>query len=298
MSIRTKAIGVVPGQTLSQLPQPSKGYTPIGDDMENVQAPETTSELSPLNADAGKPPLPVVLGFFSHHRFICLFIALLLFFVLVPLTHQFRDQLHPGILISFETIMFVTVIGGVVLSISRTRAWKGITLALALPAVALWMIHIAVPSRPLEVIRYLVVGGFIGYAIVLMLIAVFTARKVTFNVLCACLCAYLLLGIVWALGYSLLSVLDLNSFRQSVPEPGPARLRVGPDATMEAMYFSFATLTTLGYGDIVPTAPFARAMACLEALVGQLYLAVLVARLVGLHILHAMEQTATGQKQT
>jgi voltage-gated potassium channel Kch len=50
------------------------------------------------------------------------------------------------------------------------------------------------------------------------------------------------------------------------------------------MYFSYTTLTTLGYGDIVPVSQIARTLATLEAITGQLYLAVLVARLVGLHI--------------
>jgi voltage-gated potassium channel Kch len=56
---------------------------------------------------------------------------------------------------------------------------------------------------------------------------------------------------------------------------------------MQLRYFSFITLTTTGYGDIVPRSPLARTFAMLEAVMGQFYLAVLVARLVGLHIVHA-----------
>jgi hypothetical protein len=56
------------------------------------------------------------------------------------------------------------------------------------------------------------------------------------------------------------------------------------------MYFSFATLTTLGYGDIVPTSPVSRMLASVEAIAGQLYLAVLVSRLVGLHIAEPIDQ--------
>ena len=58
----------------------------------------------------------------------------------------------------------------------------------------------------------------------------------------------------------------------------------------QMVYYSFVTLTTLGYGDIVPIAPSARALATLEAITGQLYLTVLVARLVGLHITHSSKQ--------
>jgi voltage-gated potassium channel Kch len=55
----------------------------------------------------------------------------------------------------------------------------------------------------------------------------------------------------------------------------------------EKGYFSFVTLTTIGYGDIVPRSAAGRIFASLEAVMGQIYLAVLVARLVGLHIIHA-----------
>ena len=56
---------------------------------------------------------------------------------------------------------------------------------------------------------------------------------------------------------------------------------------MQLRYFSFATLTTLGFGDILPRSPAARTLATLEAVTGQIYLTVLIARLVGLHIVHA-----------
>lgn len=56
---------------------------------------------------------------------------------------------------------------------------------------------------------------------------------------------------------------------------------------MQLRYFSFATLTTLGFGDILPRTPVARVLATLEAVTGQIYLTVLIARLVGLHIVHA-----------
>jgi hypothetical protein len=66
-------------------------------------------------------------------------------------------------------------------------------------------------------------------------------------------------------------------------------MRVGRGDTA-VLYFSFATLTTLGYGDIVPTSPISRMLASIEAITGQLYLAVLVARLVGMHIVDSTGQ--------
>jgi hypothetical protein len=54
------------------------------------------------------------------------------------------------------------------------------------------------------------------------------------------------------------------------------------------LYFSFVTLCTLGYGDIVPVSPVAQTFSAVEAIIGQLYLAVLVARLVGMHTAHTL----------
>jgi len=61
-------------------------------------------------------------------------------------------------------------------------------------------------------------------------------------------------------------------------------MRLGGRQSVFPLYYSFVTMTTLGYGDIVPRSSSARMFAAIEALMGQLYLAVLVARLVGLHI--------------
>jgi hypothetical protein len=66
-------------------------------------------------------------------------------------------------------------------------------------------------------------------------------------------------------------------------------MQIGKGEPTAVLYFSFATLTTLGYGDIVPVSAIARTLATLEAITGQLYLAVLVARLVGLHIAESLE---------
>ncbi len=72
--------------------------------------------------------------------------------------------------------------------------------------------------------------------------------------------------------------------RPQRPSADEGQMRFGGKQSIYPVYFSFVTLTTLGYGDIVPTSATARMLAAAEAVTGQLYLAVLVARLVGLHI--------------
>ncbi len=86
---------------------------------------------------------------------------------------------------------------------------------------------------------------------------------------------YLLLGIGWANAYQVAEHFFPGSFVSATATPV---------AVTDWMYFSFVTLTTVGYGDIVPVHRVARSLATLEALSGQLYLAVLLARLVSLQI--------------
>ena len=85
---------------------------------------------------------------------------------------------------------------------------------------------------------------------------------------------YLLLGFTWAQAYELVALWHPGAFAGAVEGTGFKPLT----------YYSFVTLTTMGYGDIMPVHPLARALAVLEALTGQLYLAILLARLVSLGI--------------
>jgi len=113
---------------------------------------------------------------------------------------------------------------------------------------------------------------------------VLRSGRVTTDKIFAAICVYLLIGFAWTFAYALLEEIAPGSFA-AVPEMGRndyvARV-------LRLRYFSFVTLTTVGYGDILPRSPAARTMAVLEAVMGQIYLAVLVARLVGLHIVHSM----------
>jgi hypothetical protein len=117
---------------------------------------------------------------------------------------------------------------------------------------------------------------------------IFTTRRVSTDTLCAALCVFLLLGVVWALAYSLCAAVQTSSFAFTLaPEVPTPSMQLGRGGSVAAVYFSFTTLTTLGYGDIIPTSPFTRVLACTEAIAGQAYLTVLVARLVSLHLTHS-----------
>ena len=95
--------------------------------------------------------------------------------------------------------------------------------------------------------------------------------------ICGAISAYILMGIIWTVIYGLFEHLHPGSFSGSGVNAGGG---------MWALYFSFTTLTTLGYGDITPVLPAAQSYAIMEAACGQIFLTVLVARLVALQIIH------------
>jgi hypothetical protein len=107
------------------------------------------------------------------------------------------------------------------------------------------------------------------------------------EVLCAGISGYLLLGILWMSAYRLVSL--LHPVDPLHPElPLPFAFTVGATAPhtlsqFEAYYFSFITLSTVGYGDITPLSNGARTLAMTEAMTGTLYMAVLISRLVALY---------------
>jgi len=235
---------------------------------------------------------PTVEDYLSRRRFVLLFSALLIFYVLVPVVHDVRAMLHQTVPPLIEGGLFIALITMAVVSVDKGGARRGIGIFLGVALAALWILAALTKSEPLEVARNVLAAGFFGHAIWTMLVFILTCQRVTFNVVCASLCIYLLLGLVWALAYSVLDVLTPNAFTWTVAGQTRPPFQVGK-GDMAVLYFSFATLTTLGYGDIVPTSPTSRVLASMEAIVGQLFLTVLVARLVGLQISESIEQKAS-----
>ena len=101
--------------------------------------------------------------------------------------------------------------------------------------------------------------------------------KITTNKIVGSLCIYLLIGIIWGIIYIFIAIFSNQPFNGI----GQAN---DIDQIWDYFYFSFVTLTTLGFGDISPTLPIARSLTYLEAICGQFYLAILVSTLVGAYI--------------
>jgi hypothetical protein len=127
---------------------------------------------------------------------------------------------------------------------------------------------------------------FLAFVTGSILRAVFRAKVVDGNVLCGAACVYLLFGALWGYSYAMLAIVDHSSFTVISQAAGVAGKVDFWDEPGWLIYFSYTTLTTVGFGDILPSDAFSRSLAVLEAVVGQIMLVVMLARLVGLHVAH------------
>ena len=123
----------------------------------------------------------------------------------------------------------------------------------------------------------LVKASFLAIAIYLILIEMLTASKITRDTIRSGVCVYLLFGFIFAIFYRAIYLLNPQSFYILLTHYG---------ASFDSSYFSFLTLTTIGYGDIVPISPLARSLTNIEGIVGIIYPTTIIARLVSLYIIH------------
>ncbi len=207
----------------------------------------------------------------SPHRFLFLLISLVAFVAVVPVL----EGLGQGGMIF--TIFYSTILLSAAYAVSESRGYFILALILAGPAFVLRWINNFLAGPWLAFLADVLTVLFLLLIAMLILSHVLRAERVSKEKIFGALSVYLLLGVIWALLFIIVEFLMPGSFRYGQ----------GALTGAEMLYYSFVTLTTLGYGDITPLTPPARSLAMIEAVIGQLYIAVLVARLVGLHIVHS-----------
>ncbi len=206
----------------------------------------------------------------SRGRFLYLVIVLLLYLLISPLLENFyRVQV-------IYYLFLMAILMASLLAIKQSRTQIIFSLILAVPMVVLVCTAFFYNGRAIVLASNLVSALFIFYIIVAILKFVFSCQRVDQHVIFAAIAAYLLIGVFWSLTYTVLGIFDPQAFRF----PSASREPLSREFT----YFSFVTITTLGYGDITPVSNSARAMAFVEALIGQIYMTVLIAWLVGIFV--------------
>jgi hypothetical protein len=176
----------------------------------------------------------------------------------------------------FRCLAAVTFLSAVYAVSGKPRQWM-IALALAIPAATL-NVMAALHPDPLKAIPTLVCTIlFLAFTLGCLLIAVVRVKTVVKDTIYAAVSVYLMMAGVWALLYLLLYTVQPHAFAVNFKHVTAV---VG---WSDFLFYSFVTLTTTGYGDIVPITAQARSLSILEAVAGTMYIAVLVARLVGLY---------------
>ncbi len=177
----------------------------------------------------------------------------------------------------FGTCFALVLLAGVWTVWRNRRLAILLTVVIVIAELVRWL-HRQMPAAGLAPWEALSSAVAIGILTFLVLSRVFHAGPITVQRIEGAVAAYLLFGLMWADVYQFLEALKPGAFRFPGGGAGEGE-RFSP-----LVYFSFITLTTLGYGDIVPVDPVAQSLAMGEALMGQLYPAILIARLVSMEL--------------
>jgi hypothetical protein len=213
---------------------------------------------------------------YFRRRFFILFIALLLLILVAPLFQEFT-----GIQKVWNIFLTGILLSGVH-AVSEKKRNVYIASLLALPMLAyLWSPDLIESNRYVVIVGSLCGVLFFAYMIVNILIFVSRQDKVTRDLISAAVVVYLLMAIMWSFIYRVIETVHPGSFTVSTSDI---------HERMRFIYFSLVTISTLGYGDIVPKTSLASSLATLEAVVGQLYLVTTVAWLVGVRVSQSTER--------
>jgi hypothetical protein len=205
-------------------------------------------------------------------RFLFLLISIGLMLVLRPFLEGFIRLSY------LMDIFFTAIFLSAVYAVSQKKGIFFVALLIALLTVALLWFNDLTGISSFGLAGNILGTFFLAFTAIMILSYLFREDEITGDMIMGAICVYFLFGLIWAFVFSILEMTQPGSFQM----PG------GIIDKRSFTYFSYVTLTTLGYGDITPISTPARSLALLEAMVGQLYLAVLVARLVGLHISQSM----------
>lgn len=208
------------------------------------------------------------------------FFLLLLALVCLLVAYPFWNR---GVLgIASLDLMLWGVLLASIYAMSRSRSLFVAALLLGGLALAGDLWAYLLPGRTALLVSCLFDLLFLGFATLAAIGYVMREERVGADKIFGAICGYIMIGLVWALVYNALEMVRPGSFSGVLAASGAAPHFADVD---QFLYYSLVTLSTLGYGDIVAISRPARSLSATEAIVGQVYLAVLVARLIGLHII-------------
>ena len=208
----------------------------------------------------------------KHNQYLIFLIAVVLLSTVYPF---FLGHLV-GLITLYVLISLTLVLGIYVIHDNNQLTFWSALLGL-LTLISMWSSAVLPEVLLLGLIWTLSQLSFFGLVILSMMTRVLGSQKITKDTLLASASVYFLLAILWAMIFQLIELLQPNSF-VIVEQPD------APISTDVLIYLSQTTLSSVGYGDVIPMTPLARSFAALLSMSGQLYLTVLVAVLIGVYL--------------
>ncbi len=209
----------------------------------------------------------------DKNNFFWLLLALLIFLILVPVANDLAVASQPIMrAMAFSCLVLIGI-----WSLRGSGRPFSVGMAFVIAGIVFNVLALELSSSVYLYASFAALFGFLLTTISFTLKQVAVGTDISPNRLVGAVCVYLLLGVIWAVAYTILELVSPGSFGGFVPLQSR-----GWDN--EWLYFSFVTMTTLGYGDLLPVSATARALAYMQAVFGQLYVAILVAGLVSAYI--------------
>jgi hypothetical protein len=208
--------------------------------------------------------------FLQQNRFLLFLIMLISFFAIVPFI---GNSWLAGLV---NTIIYTLMLLSGLYAFSQVRNFLRFTTIFFLFAIVVdWLEFIFPQWELIYTIRPLITAGLLALLLIMTLRSILRAGSITKNVIFGSLCGYILIGFFGAFLSMAISLIYPGSY--NVP---------GDLQSVDAIYYSFVTMTTLGYGDLLPLSAQSKSLAVMLSILGPMYVAILIAMLVGKYSSH------------
>jgi len=224
----------------------------------------------------------------AHHnwpgRFTVLLATILLLLVTQPIFsgHAFAQI--------FATATISLVLLSALYAFRTTKTYFTIALILMVPSIGSRFVLQFTSNPTLEMVGAVSSCLFLTVTVFALVSRLFTVKRVTFDIISAAICAYLLIGVAWAYAFAIVELRHPGSFSAALFQRPTGNMAPLLASLHTFIYYSFVCLTTTGFGDILPVSEGARSLSVMESVFGQLYMAILIARLVGLQVAQSMKE--------
>jgi hypothetical protein len=215
-------------------------------------------------------PTPHHASWFSSQRYFFLFLSLLTALIIYPYAENHHFGYYAFRIMGSAAIVFC------VYAASFRRSLVIIAIALSIPAFAQRVLNLSVDDSALSILNIMLSFAFDAFIVIVIFRRVFGPARPTAQTIYGALCIYLLMGFGFASVYGMITLLDPHAFYLN-----PVVNTHAVPNRLDFIYYSYATITSLGGTGVTPVSGEARSVTVIEALVGVLYLAVLISRLVG-----------------